>query len=117
MKLEKHYDTIQSPIITEKATLLSELNQVVFRVPLTATKLKPDSTIHRIPSSGAADVPLRILDAESDMRPSQNRSRAGTQDQPSAIPMASDHMISPTNVSRTTQARGLAKSGCNSRAP
>ena len=38
MKLEKHYDTIQSPIITEKATLLSELNQVVFRVPLTATK-------------------------------------------------------------------------------
>ncbi|MET0545821.1 MAG: 50S ribosomal protein L23 [Caulobacterales bacterium] len=35
---EKHYDTILSPVITEKATLLSELNQVVFRVPLTATK-------------------------------------------------------------------------------
>ena len=35
---EKHYNTILSPIITEKATLLSEQNQVVFRVPLTATK-------------------------------------------------------------------------------
>ena len=28
----RHYDTILSPIITEKATLLSEQNKVVFRV-------------------------------------------------------------------------------------
>lgn len=34
----KHYDTIIAPVITEKATLLSEKNQVLFRVPLTATK-------------------------------------------------------------------------------
>jgi large subunit ribosomal protein L23 len=34
----QHYDTITSPIITEKSTLLSEFNKVVFRVPLTATK-------------------------------------------------------------------------------
>ncbi len=34
----KHYDTILAPVITEKATLLSEQNKVVFRVPLTATK-------------------------------------------------------------------------------
>jgi large subunit ribosomal protein L23 len=33
-----HYDTIIAPVITEKATLLSEKNKVVFRVPLTATK-------------------------------------------------------------------------------
>jgi large subunit ribosomal protein L23 len=32
------YDTILSPVITEKATNVSEHNQVVFRVPLTATK-------------------------------------------------------------------------------
>ena len=36
--LNKHYDTIIAPVITEKATLLSELNKVVFRVPLAATK-------------------------------------------------------------------------------
>jgi large subunit ribosomal protein L23 len=35
---ERHYDTIVAPWITEKATLLSEQNQVVFEVPLTATK-------------------------------------------------------------------------------
>ena len=32
------YDIILSPLITEKATKLSEVNQVVFRVPLDATK-------------------------------------------------------------------------------
>ncbi len=32
--LNKHYDTIIAPVITEKATLLSEQNKVVFRVPL-----------------------------------------------------------------------------------
>jgi large subunit ribosomal protein L23 len=35
---ERHYNTILAPWITEKATLLSEVNQVVFEVPLTATK-------------------------------------------------------------------------------
>jgi len=32
------YSTILSPVITEKSTKLSEYNQVVFRVPGTATK-------------------------------------------------------------------------------
>ena len=34
----RHYDTILAPIITEKATLLSEHDKVVFRVALDATK-------------------------------------------------------------------------------
>ncbi|MEP6967384.1 MAG: 50S ribosomal protein L23 [Pseudomonadota bacterium] len=34
----RHYDTILSPMITEKATLLSEQNKVVFRVAMGATK-------------------------------------------------------------------------------
>ncbi|MFN8948548.1 MAG: 50S ribosomal protein L23 [Alphaproteobacteria bacterium] len=33
-----NYATIISPVITEKSTKLSESNQVVFRVPGTATK-------------------------------------------------------------------------------
>jgi large subunit ribosomal protein L23 len=32
------YDVILGPVITEKATLASEHNQVIFRVPMTATK-------------------------------------------------------------------------------
>ena len=34
----KHYDTILAPVITEKATILSEQNKVVFRVADTASK-------------------------------------------------------------------------------
>ncbi len=33
-----HHDVILSPVITEKATKLTDHNQVVFRVPLDATK-------------------------------------------------------------------------------
>jgi large subunit ribosomal protein L23 len=35
---ERMYQTILAPLVTEKATALSEQNQVVFRVPLEATK-------------------------------------------------------------------------------
>ena len=33
-----HYDVIQSPVITEKATIASELNRITFNVHPTATK-------------------------------------------------------------------------------
>jgi len=35
---QQMYDIVRSPVITEKATNVSEHNQVMFRVPLTATK-------------------------------------------------------------------------------
>ena len=34
----RHYDTILAPVLTEKATFLSEQNKVVFRVAENATK-------------------------------------------------------------------------------
>ncbi len=36
--MNTHHDVILSPVITEKATKLTDHNQVVFRVPLDATK-------------------------------------------------------------------------------
>ena len=38
MILERMYDVIQRPVVTEKSTLGGAKNQVTFRVPLTATK-------------------------------------------------------------------------------
>jgi large subunit ribosomal protein L23 len=38
MSSEKHYDVIRQPVITEKATLASENNQVIFKVALDASK-------------------------------------------------------------------------------
>lgn len=34
----RHFDALIAPVITEKTTMASERNQVVFRVPLQATK-------------------------------------------------------------------------------
>ena len=36
----RHYDTILAPVITEKATMLSEHNKVIFRVAQDATKVQ-----------------------------------------------------------------------------
>ena len=44
----RHYDTILSPVITEKATLLSEQNKVVFRVPLDATKKDVKEAVEKL---------------------------------------------------------------------
>jgi large subunit ribosomal protein L23 len=38
MNQEKIYQTLLGPVITEKATLVSEYNQVIFRVKLDAAK-------------------------------------------------------------------------------
>jgi len=38
LSAERIYDLVLSPVITEKATMASEHNQVTFRVPLDATK-------------------------------------------------------------------------------
>lgn len=48
MSALKHYDTILAPVITEKATLLSEKNQVVFRVPLAANKKEIKAAVEKL---------------------------------------------------------------------
>lgn len=43
-----HYDVILSPVITEKSTAASEYNQVVFKVPLTATKPEIKAAVEKL---------------------------------------------------------------------
>ena len=44
----RHYDVIVSPIITEKATIASEQNKVVFRVRKDATKPQIKAAVERL---------------------------------------------------------------------
>jgi len=44
----RHYDVILSPIITEKATMASERNQVVFRVASSATKPQIKEAVEKL---------------------------------------------------------------------
>ena len=44
----KAYQTILSPLVTEKSTQLSEFNKLVFLVPINATKLEVKFSIEKI---------------------------------------------------------------------
>jgi large subunit ribosomal protein L23 len=48
MKEVDLYDIVRAPVITEKATMASEYNQVVFRVRKTATKPQIKEAIERL---------------------------------------------------------------------
>jgi large subunit ribosomal protein L23 len=44
----RHYDVILSPVITEKATMASERNQVVFKVARAATKPQIKEAVEKL---------------------------------------------------------------------
>jgi large subunit ribosomal protein L23 len=44
----RHYDIIVSPVITEKATMASDRNQVVFNVAMDATKPQIKDAIEKL---------------------------------------------------------------------
>lgn len=44
----RHYDNVLSPIITEKSTILAENNQVIFEVPLSASKTEIKEAIEAL---------------------------------------------------------------------
>jgi large subunit ribosomal protein L23 len=44
----RHYDVIVAPVITEKATLASEANQVVFKVRRNATKPEIKAAVEQL---------------------------------------------------------------------
>jgi large subunit ribosomal protein L23 len=44
----RHYDVILSPVITEKATMASEHNKVVFKVRRTATKPQIKEAVEKL---------------------------------------------------------------------
>ena len=48
MKKINYIDSIRSPIITEKATILSEQNKIVFKVPVKANKKNLKKNIEKI---------------------------------------------------------------------
>jgi len=53
---EAMYEIIRSPVITEKATLLSEKNQVVFRVSIDASKPEIKAAVEGLFGVSVVDV-------------------------------------------------------------
>ena len=59
---QQMYDIIRGPVITEKATNVSEHRQVIFRVPLTATKREVKAAIEGLFSVNVTAVnTIRVM--------------------------------------------------------
>ena len=48
MRQEELYDVIRAPIVTEKSTMVSENNQVMFKVAMSATKPDIKEAVERL---------------------------------------------------------------------
>jgi large subunit ribosomal protein L23 len=48
MSIARHYDVIREPVITEKSTMASDNNQVVFNVALDANKVEIKSAVEAL---------------------------------------------------------------------
>jgi large subunit ribosomal protein L23 len=58
---EKMYQTILSPLVTEKATALSEQNQFVFRVAIDATKPEIKASVEALFGVKVLDVNTLVV--------------------------------------------------------
>ena len=59
---QQMYDIVRGPVITEKATIVSEHNQVIFRVPLTATKREVKAAVEGLFSVNVTAVnTIRVM--------------------------------------------------------
>ena len=61
ISINKAYQIILNPLITEKATQLSEYNKIVFSVPVKANKLEIKSAIEKIYSVKVKSVNTILL--------------------------------------------------------
>ena len=61
VSLNKAYQVILSPLVTEKSTQMSEYNKIVFSVPISASKLDVKSSIEKIFSVKVKSVNTILL--------------------------------------------------------
>ena len=65
VSLNKAYQVILNPLVTEKSTQMSEHNKIVFSVPLNASKIDIKSSIEKIFSVKVKSVNTILLKGKS----------------------------------------------------
>jgi large subunit ribosomal protein L23 len=88
------YDIVLSPLITEKATRLSETNQVVFRVPLNATKPQIAKAVEALFKVKVTAV--NTLRAKGKSKAFRGRSYSRTDIKKAIVTLAEGHQIDVT---------------------
>ena len=91
----RHYDVILAPVITEKATMASEHNQVMFKVAHDATKPQIKEAVEKL-----FDVKVKGVNTLEPQgqggRPSRNRRRAQSDVKRAIVTLEEGHRIDVT---------------------
>jgi len=77
----RHYDVIVSPVITEKATLASDRNQVMFKVASNATKSQIKEAVEKL-------FDVKVKSVNTHVRKGKVKAFKGTVGQQSAVKRA-----------------------------
>ncbi len=90
----RHYDIIVAPVITEKATLASERNQVIFKVAMTATKPQIKEAVEKLFDVKVTSVNTLVRKGKFKM----SRGRGGLQSdvKKAIVTLAEGHRIDVT---------------------
>ena len=90
----RSYDIILSPVITEKATIASERNQVVFRVAKSATKPQIQDAIQKLFNVQVIGVNTLIIQGKKKMFKGRPGQRADVKK--AVVTLAEGHSIDVT---------------------
>lgn len=90
----RHYDVILSPVVTEKATMASQNNQVIFRVARTATKPEIKDAVEKLFNVKVAGVNTLVVKGKT----KYFRQRKGTRSdvKKAIVTLAEGHSIDIT---------------------
>ena len=90
----RHYDIILAPVITEKATLASERNQVIFKVAMDATKPQIKEAVEQLFEVKVTGV--NTLVRKGKLKTSRGRSGLQSDVKKAIVTLAEGHRIDVT---------------------
>lgn len=94
MSREAMFDVIRAPVITEKATLLSEHNHVVFKVAPEATKFEIKAAVEGL--FGVSVLGVNTLVAKGKTKRFKGRPGRRSDVKKAYVKLAEGHTIDPT---------------------
>ena len=96
MREEEVYDVIRAPLVTEKSTMVSESNQVMFKVAMTATKPDIKEAVERL-------FNVKVLAVNTLIRKGKNKRFRGVKGQQSDFKKAIVTLAEGQTIDITTR--------------
>ena len=96
MREEELYDVIRAPLVTEKSTMVSESNQIMFKVAMSATKPDIKEAVERL-------FNVRVVAVNTLIRKGKNKRFRGVKGQQSDFKKAIVTLEEGQTIDNTTR--------------